>query len=144
MRKRKIENEKVRTEAWEQKQVIKWKRANQIKYSELQLLHASMNGVRISSPKIRKEIKEQGLEKGFPDLMLDVAKRDYHGLRIEMKRTKGGVVSKEQKLVLGKLEEAGYFVMVCKGCIEAIECICWYLDIPVPKLISNRMGVEGR
>ncbi len=115
-------------EEWEQSQVIRWKRANQIRFPELQLLHASMNGIRVSTG-LRTKMKKQGLEPGFPDLMLDVARRGYHGLRIELKRLQGGTIGVDQKRVMAQLKAEGYFVEICRGHKAAIDLICWYLKI---------------
>ena len=115
-------------ESWEQEQVFRWKRANQIKHPELQLMYASLNGVRLS-PGLRKKMKAQGLEPGFPDINLDVARNGYHGLRIELKRVKGGVVSKDQKIIIASLNEQNYLTVVCAGHAEAIKQIKLYLGI---------------
>ncbi len=117
----------VPTEAWEQKKVIEWKRENQDKYPELQLLFASLNGIRLTMG-LRKKAKEQGLEPGYPDLMLDIPKGGFHGLRIELKRVKGGTVADDQKRVIGMLRDRGYCVEVCKGHVEAINTIVNYLN----------------
>lgn len=69
--------------------------------------------------------KREGLRAGVPDLMLPVARGGYHGLFIEMKRTKGSVTSKEQKSWHKYLNGQGYLCVVCKGFEEAkavIEC----------------------
>ena len=115
-------------ESKEQEIVIQWKNLNLKRYPALDMLHASMNGVRVSAG-IRAKMKKQGLVAGFPDLMLDVARRGYHGLRIELKRVKGGVVSKDQARVLARMNEEGSLAKVCKGHAEAIELIEWYLGI---------------
>lgn len=88
------------------------------------LLVAIPNGGR-RSIKTAVELKREGVSKGFPDLFLPVPAGGYHGLFIEMKRQKGGAVSKEQKAWLEYLNEAGYKAVVCRGfelAKEAIEC----------------------
>ena len=70
-------------------------------------------------------MKLEGVSKGFPDLFLPVPNSKFHGLFIEMKRQKGGTVSKEQRAWLEYLNSVGYQATVCKGFLEAkgvIEC----------------------
>ena len=121
-------DEKIPTEHWEQEQFFRWVYANQIKWPELQLCNGSMNGVRVSV-KVRAGLKLQGLRPGVPDIDLPVKRFPYSGLRIEMKRVKGGVVSAEQKKVHRLLAEQGYLVKVCKGHIEAIKTTMEYLGV---------------
>ena len=61
-----------------------------------------------------------GLRAGFPDM---VAIIDGNFIAIEMKRTKGGVVSKEQKEWIEALQEAGVEARICRGANEAIKFI---------------------
>ena len=117
----------VPLESWEQAKIVEWKRENQDKYPELQLLFSSLNGIRLSFG-LRAKAKAQGLEPGYPDLMLDVPRGGFHGLRIELKRVKGGAVSDDQKRVISMLQDQGYCVEVCKGHVEAINTIVNYLN----------------
>lgn len=71
-------------------------------------------------------LKEEGVRKGIPDLQMDVARGQYHGLRIEMKRAKG-VVSPEQKEVHQFLAGQGYRIIVAFTSQEAINAIDDYL-----------------
>ena len=67
----------------------------------------------------------EGVSPGVPDLMLPTPRGKYHGLFVEMKRTKGGRTSAEQKDWLAYLTAQGYRAVVCKGFEEAkkeIEC----------------------
>lgn len=59
-------------------------------------------------------LKMEGVLAGVPDLFIPSLK-----LWIEMKRKKGGVVSKEQKSVMNYLETVGYICYVAHGCDEA-------------------------
>jgi hypothetical protein len=122
------------TEAEAQATVIRW-RDMMVAAGEhrLALLHGDASGVRVGIGAAMK-MKRQGAVKGWPDLMLPVVKRDsggvlYHGLFIELKRRRGGVVSLEQVIVQTWLRAEGYCVHVCKGADEAIKCIKGYLGI---------------
>lgn len=71
-------------------------------------------------------LKDEGVRRGIPDLQLDVARGPYHGLRIEMKRSKG-VVSPEQKEVHQFLAGQGYRIIVAWTAQDAINAIDDYL-----------------
>ena len=81
-------------------------------------------------------MKLEGVSKGFPDLFLPVPNSKFHGLFIEMKRQKGGTVSKEQRAWLEYLNSVGYQATVCKGFLEAKEVIECYLK-DVTQTIKN-------
>lgn len=72
-------------------------------------------------------LKSEGLRAGVPDINLDVARGEYHGLRIEMKRRRGGCVSPEQAAWLEALREQGYAAIVARGWEEAADAIEKYL-----------------
>ena len=71
-------------------------------------------------------LRAEGLKSGVPDLCLPAARAGYHGLYIEMKRTKGGRATPEQKNGWGAGKE-GYKTALCRGAGEAIEAIENYL-----------------
>jgi hypothetical protein len=73
-------------------------------------------------------MKATGVRAGYPDIVLDVACGPWHGLRLEMKKMKGGVVAANQKEWHKKLVARGYCVIVCYGWKHAVQCINWYLD----------------
>ena len=72
-------------------------------------------------------LKRMGVRAGCPDLLLDVPSGGHHGLRIEMKRRKGGRLSPQQREFLEYLESRGYAVAVCCGWDEARAVIQDYL-----------------
>jgi hypothetical protein len=122
------------TEYDEQSAVIRW-RDMMVAAGEhrLKLLHGDASGVRVGIGAALK-MKRQGAVRGWPDLMLPIVKRDsggvlYHGLFIELKRRRGGVVSLEQVNVQTWLRAEGYCVHVCRGAEEAIAVIKEYLGI---------------
>lgn len=73
------------------------------------------------------QLKAEGVRPGIPDLQMDVAREQFHGLRIEMKR-KGGKVSPEQEDVHRFLEAQGYLCVVCYSDEDAVKVIKAYLD----------------
>ncbi len=75
-----------------------------------------------------KRMKDEGVRSGIPDLFLAVPRGNFHGLFIEMKKPRGGVVSDNQKVCMEMLSTNGYCVTVCHGFIEAKTAITAYLD----------------
>lgn len=65
-----------------------------------------------------KKMKAEGVKAGVPDMFFPALK-----LFIELKRTKGGNVSAEQKHMKERLELAGYKVAICHGAKEAVDII---------------------
>lgn len=116
----------VPTEHSEQSALFSWAALSAARWPGLSLLFAvPMGGARnaITGARLRAE----GAKAGIPDCCLPVAAGDYHGLFIEMKRTKGGKVSPEQKWWIAALRAQGYRVEVCKGFDEARAVIIDYL-----------------
>jgi len=103
-------------------------------YPDLACIAAVPNGLR-TGIRTAVKAKAEGLRKGYPDIVVDVAmycpkaKEMFHGLRIEMKRVKGGRVDPDQKVWHERLRARGYCVEVCRGCDEAWKVICEYLGI---------------
>lgn len=116
------------TEEQEQEAVFQWAEIMSNRYPELQLLaHIPNGGLRSKSEAVR--FKRAGVKKGFPDLILPVARKGYHGLFIEMKRQKGGRLSQEQKYWLDALFQQGYLAVRCDGADEAIAILQKYFQL---------------
>lgn len=79
-------------------------------------------------PAVAGKLKAEGVMCGVPDLLLAWPAGGYHGLFIELKRRRGGRVSPDQEKWHGRLRQAGYAVVVARGCTEAAELITAYLD----------------
>ncbi len=77
---------------------------------------------------VASKLKAEGVRAGVPDLFLAFPYRNYDGLFIEMKKTKGGRVSGKQKNMLEQLAEVGYKTVVCNGWLEAKAVIEEYLE----------------
>lgn len=115
-------------EAWEQERVFDWIRGNEDQYPKLQLAYSTLNGVKLS-PGLSVKMKRQGNKRGVPDIVLPArsGSGEYSGLYLELKRIKGGKVSKEQKEYISRLREENYCAEVVKGHKEAIARIKRYL-----------------
>ena len=114
-------------ESYEQKEIFRWSRLNISKNKHLKYLNASLSGVRLTVGQ-RTEMKRQGMVKGFPDIFLPYNNDSYSGLFIELKRVKGGVMSKEQKDWLEYLKSQKYLALRCNGHADSIELIKKYLN----------------
>ena len=112
-------------ESAHQAQVIEWSRwaykANPSRYPMLNMLHCSLNGVKLSGTQA-KIAKGQGMLSGVPDLFLPVPKNGYHGLFIEMKSEKGRV-TENQHWFLTNADSVGYKTVICYSAKEAISAI---------------------
>ena len=117
----------VPTESAEQQALIRWWSLQRALYSvpaevlmacPAQAMRTARNGARM---------KAEGYRTGTPDLFLAVARGQFHGLFIEIKRTRHGVLSDEQRDMLNRLKSQGYCTAVCKGFDEAKRVIEWYL-----------------
>jgi hypothetical protein len=79
------------------------------------------------SPGAAAKFKAMGVKAGVPDLIVIVAGK-VHGL--ELKRSKGGTVSPEQKQAHADLRSAGAVVEVAKGYQQAVEQLRQWGAIP--------------
>ena len=110
-------------ESAHQAQVVEWSRwaYKTGKYPMLNMLHCSLNGVKLSGTQA-KIAKGQGMLSGVPDLFLPVPKNGFHGLFIEMKSEKGRL-TENQHWFLTNAESVGYKTAVCYSAKEAISAI---------------------
>jgi hypothetical protein len=120
----------VPTEFVEQARLFTWASMSLVCYPDLAWLYAIPNGGYLLSKSSAGKLKAGGLKKGYPDLGLDVARGLFYGLRIEMKRTKGGRIAPEQREWHMRLIEQGYKVVVCFGWEEARDTLMTYLSLP--------------
>lgn len=112
-----------------QKSVIKW--ALLVPYKGRSLgyyLHHSPNGGYRNQIEA-SNFKKMGVQAGYPDLLMDIARNGYHGLRIELKRSPKEKLTKNQEERLAVLREEGYCAEVCTGVHDAIETIKNYMGM---------------
>ena len=115
-------------ESAHQAQVVEWSRwaYKTGKYPLLNMLHCSLNGVKLSGTQA-KIAKGQGMLSGVPDLFLPVPRQSFHGLYIEMKSEKGRL-TENQQWFLTNAESVGYKTVVCYNAKEAIAAIQAYYE----------------
>lgn len=64
-----------------------------------------------------------GLKAGVPDLCIPQPRAPYHGLYIELKRKRGGVVSESQQWWIDALRGQSYRAEVCCGYDAAVKVL---------------------
>jgi hypothetical protein len=73
-----------------------------------------------------KRMSQMGYCNGIPDLFIIHPNNRFHGLFIELK-TEKGTVSKEQKEMLKRLDELGYFTSICRSLDDFMFTVNLYL-----------------
>ena len=115
------------TEHEEQVALFQWAEANEAQYPSLAMLAAIPNGG-YRPMTTAAMLKAEGVKAGYPDILLDVARGQYHGLRIELKRAdRSNHATDAQRDWLARLAFEGYRTAVCYGADEAIKVITDYL-----------------
>jgi len=120
----------VPTESEEQQSLFRYCSVELSRYPDLDMLaHIPNEGKRTKTTGAR--LKREGLRRGYPDIVLDVPRGEYHGLKIELKRRKGSKITPDQKEWIIKLNKQGYAAAFCYGWEQAWEFIhayltCWH------------------
>lgn len=112
------------TEHAEQVKIIQWF-DRQYPKGDVRLFAVPNGGQR--HPAVAKKLKDEGVRKGVPDLMLLAPRGGYAGLVIELKRIKWSATTTEQVGWLNHLNAQGFKAVICKGGDAAIETIKSYL-----------------
>lgn len=116
----------VPTEHQEQAWLFGWAAYMSGKYPMLNTMFAIPNGGK-RHYKTAADLKEEGVKPGVSDICLPYPNGRYHGLFIEMKRTKGGVISEGQKNFIADMQKVGYAACVCYGFEQAKETVLRYI-----------------
>lgn len=120
------------TESQEQQLLFEWAALSAGKWPELALMYHIPNGGSRSKAEAGR-FRAEGVKSGVPDICLPVARGEYHGLYIELKRVKGGRVSPAQQRWIAALRDQGYCACVCKGWDDAAHVIKAYLENKIEK-----------
>lgn len=123
----------------EQARFVAWCRSHGDQ--RLHLIYSHLNGI-VTHYNAAVKAKRSGALAGLPDLFLPVAIAPWHGLYIEMKRAKGGVVSPEQESRMVLLRQQGYRCVVANGCEEAKRTVMEYIYNSTPPLDTLSRGAE--
>ena len=120
-------------ESAEQAALFEWIHLVERQYPGIELGFAIPNGAFLQGNKIQRAIQwrrleAQGCRAGVADMCFPVARRGYHGLWIELKRTGAteSSVSKEQREFLEAMTQNGYCAVWCSGWVQAAEKLAWY------------------
>lgn len=119
-------NSEIPTEEEEQIALFLWAKMASATRPELDLLFHIPNGGSRGKAEAGR-FKASGVKSGVPDIFLPVARGGKHGLFIELKRLRGGVVSGNQNGWIGRLREQGYQAEACCGWLAAKQTIEKYL-----------------
>ncbi|MBK9497331.1 MAG: VRR-NUC domain-containing protein [Xanthomonadales bacterium] len=120
----------------EQAALIRWAEAQKCTTPELGRLVAVPNGGK-RHIKVAMALKDEGVKPGYPDILLDVARAGFHGLKIEMKSGDNKTSAKQDEW-LEWLASQGYCCYIAYGWIAARRLITEYLaGRPLPGLIHK-------
>lgn len=106
------------SESDEQIGFINWFEAQ---FSGVWIFHIPNGGRRAIS--VAKKMKAEGVKPGVPDLYIPA-----WGLWVEMKRVKGGRVSREQGAWIEYLEGIGHSVIIGKGASDASRQVLGFVQ----------------
>lgn len=118
----------IPTEHQEQVALFEWAAWMAKRIPELHLMHAIPNGGK-RDIRTAARLKAEGVKPGVPDIFLPVPRGGKHGLYIELKRRKGGVISKAQEAWIRALTNQGYMCAVCHGAEAARDEILAYMAL---------------
>jgi hypothetical protein len=113
----------------EQAALFQWAAMQQSVYPALEMLYAIPNGGHRHQATAAR-LKAEGVKAGVWDVALDVARGDWHGLRIEMKFGKNKLTT-EQLRWKARYRCYGYKTAVCYSWLEAVAVIEEYLHLPI-------------
>ena len=99
------------SEHLEQARVIMWFRQT---YPDTLIFAIPNGGLRSKSSALK--LKVEGVVPGIPDLFIPSWR-----VWVEMKKVKGGVLSKEQQIMIKYLQSVNYYVIVGHGAEDAIN-----------------------
>jgi VRR-NUC domain. len=97
-----------------QKLFVNWIRLNYKQY----IIAAIPNGGKRNIFEAKK-LKDEGVLGGMCDLMILMPNKEI--VFLEMKKSKGGVLSKNQKELIPKIEKLGFTVLIGYGFLDAKE-----------------------
>jgi len=94
----------------EQSALVEW---FYVQFPNELIIKITNEGIRTMPQKMRW-LKQGGLP-GAPDLFMPRANSKYYGLFIEMKPAKGGKAKENQKIIIERLNQAGFLAIICHG-----------------------------
>lgn len=116
---------KIKIEWKHQKALVAW--FNKQYYDLRDFLNCFQTGSENWGEKKGKIMKDMGVKKDYPDLILLIARGGYHGLFVEVKKP-DGKLTKTQKVRHEELRYQGYKVETCYGWEQGAQIINSYLQ----------------
>lgn len=110
--------DRIPTEHEEQRELVRWFRQS---WPDVRIFAIPNGGARSKATAAR--LKAEGVSSGVPDLFVPAWR-----LWVEMKRSKGGSLSPEQKDWIKYLESVGFCCIVGKGADDAKAKISAFFD----------------
>ena len=111
----------TRSEHDEQVAVFNWIRLNDSRFPGLSLAFAIPNGGKRNKATAGR-LKAEGVMAGVPDILIPVARNEYHGLFVEMK-VRGRHPTPLQLNCMAGLAEQGYLCAICYSVDQFSEII---------------------
>jgi hypothetical protein len=105
-------------------------------------IYAVPNGGYGLTPQTGARLKREGLKRGVPDLIVDVAMYKYHGLRIEVKKPNGDI-SAFQQIWERRLISQGYAHAYCTSTDQIIKLVELYFSCDFHEFENFRRQLEG-
>ena len=145
----------IRWEDREQEALYEWRDLHAHLLPGLSSMFAIPNGQRLAGTRLQRicaaqRAKRMGLTPGVSDNLLPVARGHWHGLFIELKRSKmkgmsSGTESPDQKAFRAQMTRQGYLCTVSHGWLEAAEFIKGYYRLPpMPRPVIVEYPGTGR
>lgn len=117
----------MKTEHEEQRDFVNWMKKQSLVDYRYGLIFAIPNGGKRGKITAAK-LKLEGVRSGVPDLFLPVPNETFYGLFIEMKRQKGGQLSKNQKTWIAVLRNQNFLCRVANGAEDAKRIVQRYFN----------------
>ena len=127
-----MEPVKVQSEFMEQAALVMWFRRA---YPDTLIFAIPNGGARAKATAAK--LKVEGVVAGIPDLFVPA-----WNLWIEMKRTKGGKLSPEQKAMIDYLQSVGYYAIVGLGADDARRKISEFIKENHEREICNNQNAN--
>ena len=116
----------VPTEHAEQVALFQWAQHASSAHPVFELLFAIPNAGAGAQRGQAGKMRAEGVKAGVLDVCLPVARRGFHALYLELKRSHGGRLSPAQRSWIERLAREGNCVRVCHGWDEARVVLEWY------------------
>src|SRR5438132_13277230 len=110
-----------------QEAFIAWRDWNVARHPLLRFItHVPNGGHRYIATAVA--LQRQGVQRGVPDMLVEIPAKGFHAMRIEFKRGKAKLTD-EQEEWRAHYEAMGFKYVVCRSAVEAVEEVVNYLQL---------------